>query len=149
MGMIAAHDPSSATGSHAVSPLLRGINTEVKAVVKLAEVRTVETHGGNIRYVARDTEGKEYTTFREQIEEKRGRCRRRLKVAQASAVNSGRLDVGSPVPVTGRQGGCPGAAGSPPSAFVPVDLPSTFVPGGGCPLGCPVSFSHPLMCVDT
>jgi hypothetical protein len=67
MGMIAAHDPSSATGSHAVSPLLRGINTEVKAVVTLAEVRTVETHEGNVRYVARDADGNEYTTFREQI----------------------------------------------------------------------------------
>jgi hypothetical protein len=44
-----------------------GINTEVKAVVTLAEVRTVETHGGNVRYVARDTDGNEYTTFREQI----------------------------------------------------------------------------------
>jgi len=35
--------------------------------VTLAEVRTIETHGGNIRYVARDADGNEYTTFREQI----------------------------------------------------------------------------------
>jgi hypothetical protein len=38
-----------------------------EAVVTLEEVRTFETRGGNVRYVARDSEGKEYTTFREGI----------------------------------------------------------------------------------
>jgi hypothetical protein len=33
----------------------------------LQEVRTFETRGGNVRYVVRDAEGNEYTTFREQI----------------------------------------------------------------------------------
>jgi hypothetical protein len=33
----------------------------------LRDVRTFETRGGNVRYVVRDAEGKEYTTFREQI----------------------------------------------------------------------------------
>src|SRR5215212_2518210 len=33
----------------------------------LADVRTFETRNGNTRYVVRDAEGNEYTTFREQI----------------------------------------------------------------------------------
>ena len=33
----------------------------------LQEVQTFETRGGNVRYVVRDGEGNEYTTFREQI----------------------------------------------------------------------------------
>ena len=37
--------------------------------MKIDEVRTFETSGGNIRYVARDADGKEYTTFREAIGE--------------------------------------------------------------------------------
>ena len=37
------------------------------AVVTIDEVRTFDTRGGNVRYVVRDSEGKEYTTFREAI----------------------------------------------------------------------------------
>src|SRR4051794_13401798 len=36
-------------------------------VVDIADVRTFETRGGNTRYVVRDGDGKEYTTFREAI----------------------------------------------------------------------------------
>ena len=36
----------------------------------LEDVRTFETRGGNTRYVVRDSEGNEYTTFREQIGDK-------------------------------------------------------------------------------
>jgi hypothetical protein len=39
----------------------------MEAVVHLEEVKDVETRGGNVRYVVRDGDGKEYTTFREQI----------------------------------------------------------------------------------
>ena len=39
----------------------------MEAVVHLDEVNDVETRGGNVRYVVRDREGNEYTTFREQI----------------------------------------------------------------------------------
>ena len=39
----------------------------MEAVVTLEEVRTFETRGGNLRYVARDSDGNEYTTFREAI----------------------------------------------------------------------------------
>ena len=37
------------------------------AVVSIRDVRTFETSGGNTRYVVRDEEGNEYTTFREAI----------------------------------------------------------------------------------
>jgi hypothetical protein len=36
-------------------------------VVTLHELRTAQTSGGNTRYIARDQEGHEYTTFREEI----------------------------------------------------------------------------------
>jgi hypothetical protein len=39
----------------------------MEAVSKIADVRTFETRGGNLRYVVRDADGGEYTTFREQI----------------------------------------------------------------------------------
>jgi hypothetical protein len=39
----------------------------MEAVVTIRDVRTFETRGGNVRYVIRDTDGKEYTTFREAI----------------------------------------------------------------------------------
>ena len=39
----------------------------MEAVTTIDEVRTVETRGGNVRYVVRDAEGNEYTTFRETI----------------------------------------------------------------------------------
>lgn len=36
----------------------------------LRDVRTFQTRGGNTRYVARDADGREYTTFRESIGER-------------------------------------------------------------------------------
>jgi len=39
----------------------------MEAVVKIDEVMTFDTRGGNVRYVLRDSEGNEYTTFRESI----------------------------------------------------------------------------------
>jgi hypothetical protein len=41
----------------------------VEAEVKIDAVRTFETSGGNTRFVMRDADGKEYTTFREAIGE--------------------------------------------------------------------------------
>jgi hypothetical protein len=41
----------------------------VEADVKIDDVRAVETSGGNTRFVVRDADGKEYTTFREAIGE--------------------------------------------------------------------------------
>jgi hypothetical protein len=37
--------------------------------VTIEDVRTFETRGGNLRYVVRDGDGDEYTTFRERIGE--------------------------------------------------------------------------------
>jgi hypothetical protein len=42
----------------------------MEAVVQLADVRTFATRGGNSRYVVRDGDGNEYTTFREAIGER-------------------------------------------------------------------------------
>jgi hypothetical protein len=39
----------------------------MEAVVTIDQVRTFDTAGGNVRYVIRDTDGNEYTTFRERI----------------------------------------------------------------------------------
>jgi hypothetical protein len=39
----------------------------MEAVSTISDVRTFETRGGNLRYVVRDADGKEYTTFREAI----------------------------------------------------------------------------------
>jgi hypothetical protein len=36
----------------------------------LQDVRSFDTSSGNVRYVARDADGKEYTTFREEIGER-------------------------------------------------------------------------------
>jgi hypothetical protein len=38
-----------------------------EAVVDVAEVKAFQTKSGNVRYVLRDAEGNEYTTFREEI----------------------------------------------------------------------------------
>jgi hypothetical protein len=42
----------------------------MQTVVTLAEVRTIETRRGSVRYVGKDTDGNEYTTFREEIGER-------------------------------------------------------------------------------
>jgi hypothetical protein len=39
----------------------------MEKTVTIADVRTFETRGGSVRYVVRDTDGDEYTTFRERI----------------------------------------------------------------------------------
>jgi hypothetical protein len=42
----------------------------MEGVVTIAEVDPVKTRSGTIRYVVRDTDGNEYTTFRESIGER-------------------------------------------------------------------------------
>src|SRR3954470_2935132 len=42
----------------------------MEAEVSLEDVQTFETSGGNLRYVVRDKDGNEYTTFREAIGER-------------------------------------------------------------------------------
>jgi hypothetical protein len=41
----------------------------MEAEVTLADVRTFDTRSGSVRYVVRDSDGNEYTTFRERIGE--------------------------------------------------------------------------------
>lgn len=53
----------------------------MESEVTLAEVRTFSTSKGNTRYVGRDTDGNEYTTFREEIGERaRGLQDRRVRI---------------------------------------------------------------------
>jgi len=42
----------------------------MEAFTTIGDVRTFETRGGNARYVVRDVDGNEYTTFREAIGDK-------------------------------------------------------------------------------
>src|SRR5439155_20615689 len=42
----------------------------MEAVTTIDDVRTFETRGGNVRYVVRDADGNEFTTFREAIGER-------------------------------------------------------------------------------
>ena len=42
-------------------------DTAMDAVVKIDQVMAFDTRGGNVRYVLRDSDGNEYTTFRESI----------------------------------------------------------------------------------
>jgi hypothetical protein len=44
-----------------------GIDSHMEKVTTIRDVRTFETQRGNVRYVVRDAEGNEYTTFREAI----------------------------------------------------------------------------------
>jgi|SRR5579859_3785503 len=54
----------------------------MEKVVTLSEVRTAQTSNGNTRYVARDGDGHEYTTFREEIGGRAQALRgRRVRVA--------------------------------------------------------------------
>src|SRR5215204_5682106 len=55
------------TGPGASSSPTRVVRFHMDVVVTIAEVRTFETRGGNTRYVVRDEDGNEYTTFREAI----------------------------------------------------------------------------------
>jgi hypothetical protein len=48
---------------------MRGYHAWVEAEVKIEEVKTFDTSGGNVRFVVRDSDGNEYTTFRERIGE--------------------------------------------------------------------------------
>jgi hypothetical protein len=39
----------------------------MEVLTKLTDVRSLQTRNGNTKYVARDSDGHEYTTFREEI----------------------------------------------------------------------------------
>ncbi len=82
----------------------------MEVVSTIADVQTTQTRNGNTRYVARDAEGNEYTTFREAIgkraEELRGqRVRISYHEEQRGNFNNVYLDKLEPV-----EGGASGAA---------------------------------------
>jgi len=59
------------TACHAEhAPGRGGYRVRMESVTTIADVRTSETRGGNVRYAVRDADGNEYTTFREAIGEK-------------------------------------------------------------------------------
>jgi hypothetical protein len=68
----------------------------------LKDVRAYETRGGNARYVARDADGNEYTTFREAIGERAKELHgKRVRItyheAQRGSYNNVYLDQVEPV----------------------------------------------------
>jgi hypothetical protein len=82
----------------------------VEAEVKIDEVRTFETSGGNVRYVVRDADGKEYTTFREGIGEAAKRAEgRRARIEyhenQRGQYTNVYLDKVEPLPEKEGEGG--------------------------------------------
>jgi hypothetical protein len=81
----------------------------VDAEVKIDEVRTFETSGGNTRFVMRDADGKEYTTFREAIGEAAKRAEgRRARIEfhenQRGQYTNVYLDKVEPLPDVAGQG---------------------------------------------
>ena len=75
----------------------------METVVTLDEVRTFETRGGNTRYLVRDGDGNEYTTFREAIGERArelegGRARIEYHEEQRGRYTNVYLDKVEPAP---------------------------------------------------
>jgi hypothetical protein len=82
----------------------------VEALVTIEEVRTFETRSGNVRYVVRDGDGNEYTTFRESIgnEAKRlegSRVRIEYHENKRGQYTNVYLDRVEPAPETAEAGG--------------------------------------------
>src|SRR2546423_1380072 len=86
-----------------------------EAVVDVAEVKAFQTKSGNVRYVLRDAEGNEYTTFREEIaraalaaEGKRARIE--FHEQQRGEFTNVYLDEVEPLPADGDDTAAPRAA---------------------------------------
>jgi len=82
----------------------------MEGVVKIEEVRTFDTRGGNVRYLMRDSEGNEYTTFRESIgEEAKRLAGTRVRIEfhenQRGQYTNVYLDRVEPAPEPERQAG--------------------------------------------
>jgi hypothetical protein len=82
----------------------------MEKVVSIADVRTFDTRGGNTRYVVRDTDGNEYTTFREGIgQAARAFEGRRVRIEcheeQRGQYNNVYLDKVEPAPASEDGGG--------------------------------------------
>ena len=84
----------------------------MEAVTTITEVRTFETRGGNVRYVVRDADGNEYTTFRETIGQRAGelegrRVRLEFHEAQRGQYQNVYLDKIEPAPEEPVRSGAP------------------------------------------
>ena len=75
----------------------------MEAQSRLEEVRTFETRGGNTRFVVRDSDGNEYTTFREEIgnraQQLRGRQVRSTTIA-GLVINPSRRSSHTPMEIS-------------------------------------------------
>src|SRR5437016_6202209 len=67
---ISAYGSSRRGSAHCRNSTRCGYLSLMEAVTTIDTVRTFETRGGNARYVVRDVDGHEYTTFREAIGER-------------------------------------------------------------------------------
>ena len=81
----------------------------MEAEVTLDEVRTFETSRGNTRYVVRDADGNEYTTFREAIGERASQLQgQRVRIEfhenQRGQYTNVYLDKVEPAPAEDRDG---------------------------------------------
>jgi hypothetical protein len=88
------------------------METPMESVVTIDEVRIFETKSGNARYVVRDTDGNEYTTFRESIGESAKRVQgRRARIeyheSQRGQYTNVYLDKVEPAPEEPRAAGGP------------------------------------------
>lgn len=81
----------------------------MERVIKIESVRTFETRGGNKRYVVRDGDGSEYTTFREAIgakaaESEGQRARIECHEEQRGQYTNVYLDKVEPIPAEEAEG---------------------------------------------
>jgi hypothetical protein len=91
----------------------------MERVITIDSVRTFETRGGNVRYVVRDSDGGEYTTFREAIgakaaESEGKRARIEYHEEQRGQYNNVYLDKVEPAPAEAAE--APGSATDPEEA---------------------------------
>jgi len=81
----------------------------MESVVTIADVRTFDTRGGSTRYVVRDGDGNEFTTFREAIGERAkqlegGRVRIEYHEEQRGRYQNVYLDKVDPAPEAAAEG---------------------------------------------
>src|SRR5436305_6571255 len=100
--------------------------TAMDVISVLRDVRSFDTNSGNVRYVARDTDGNEYTTFREDIGERAKQLRgQRVRISyhetQRGRYTNVYLDKLEPAPTEGRAApSTPGATTTPESGETDV-----------------------------
>src|SRR5437588_12527605 len=81
----------------------------MEKAIKIESVRTFDTRGGSVRYVVRDSDGDEYTTFREAIGAKAAECEgQRVRIeyheGQRGQYTNVYLDKVEPIPAGPAEG---------------------------------------------